>query len=132
MISANNILVDYLHVKDGGNTDVITSSDSFWQDLASGSYPQFDQGRLMSAFTFSEAWPSWERNPAGEELVMLLSGAAVLVLEENGVEREVELATPGAFVLVPKGTWHTAKTSVSTTMLFLTPGDGTEHRPIEV
>lgn len=130
MTSAKNILIDYLHVIDGGKTDLLTSSPSFWEDLAGGSYPQLDQGRLMSAFTFSEAWPSWERHPAGEELVMLVSGAAVLLLEENGAERAVELATPGDFVLVPKGTWHTAKTKVSTTMLFLTPGDGTEHRAI--
>jgi len=31
---------------------------------------------------------------------------------------------------VPQGAWHTAKTHVPTTMLFLTPGKDTEHRPV--
>lgn len=72
----------------------------------------------------------WERHPAGEELVMLLSGAATVVLEEAGQERIVQLSDPGAYVLVPQNVWHTARTSVPTTMLFLTPGAGTEHRPV--
>jgi mannose-6-phosphate isomerase-like protein (cupin superfamily) len=104
-------------------------SDSFWRDLSQGAYPQFEQGRLMSAFTFAEAWSSWERHPAGEELVLLVSGSATIVLEEQGARREVALSQPGEFVLVPRNVWHTATTAVRTTMLFLTPGAGTEHRP---
>lgn len=120
----------YLHVQDGGTTSPLPVSATFWQDLGSGSHPQLEQGRLMSAYTFSEPWAVWERHLAGEELVMLLSGAATLVLQEPQGEREVRLETVGAFVLVPKGVWHTARTSVPTTMLFLTPGAGTEHRPV--
>jgi mannose-6-phosphate isomerase-like protein (cupin superfamily) len=131
MTSATNILHTYLHVKDGSKTDLIPAPDSFWQALASGAYPQLDQGRLMSAFTFSEPWLTWERHPAGEELVMLLSGAATLLLEESGREHAVQLSEPGAYVLVPPNVWHTARTTVSTTMLFLTPGAGTQHRPTE-
>ena len=84
----------------------------------------------MTAFTFSESWATWERHPAGAELVMLLSGAATVVLEEQDQERTVELDQPGAYVLVPPNVWHTARTTVPTTMLFLTPGAGTEHRPV--
>ena len=39
------------------------------------------------------------------------------------------LPEPGAYVLVPRGTWHTAKTSTRCRMLFVTAGEGTEHRP---
>jgi mannose-6-phosphate isomerase-like protein (cupin superfamily) len=128
---ARDILDTYLHVRDGARTEEVAVSDAFWEDLAVGKHPQLDQGRLMSAFTFSEPWRTWERHPAGEELVMLLSGAATVVLEEGGVERSVHLAKPGSYVLVPTNTWHTARTDVATTMLFLTPGLGTEHRPVE-
>ena len=120
----------YLHVQDGGATVPLPVSATFWQELGSGAYPQLEQGRLMSAYTFAEPWAMWERHLAGEELVMLLSGAATLVLEESQGEREVHLATVGSYVLVPRGVWHTARTTVPTTMLFLTPGAGTEHRPI--
>jgi mannose-6-phosphate isomerase-like protein (cupin superfamily) len=131
MQNAQTILNTYLHVRDGGRTDAIAVSDAFWEELASGAHPQLDQGRLMSAFTFSEPWPTWERHPAGEELVMLLSGDATVLLEESGGHRAVQLSEPGVFVLVPQNVWHTVKTNVPTTMLFLTPGAGTEHRADE-
>jgi hypothetical protein len=125
------ILNTYLHFRDGGKVDVIPAVESFWEELAHGAYPQLDQGRLMSAFTFSDAWPTWERHPAGEELVMLLSGTATIVLEESAAEHTtVTLTEPGSYVLVPRNAWHTVQTNVLTTMLFLTPGAGTEHRPV--
>ena len=130
MNAAANILGAYLHAHDGGRIDAIPPSESFWQDVASGAYPDLDQGRLISAFTFSEPWVTWERHPVGEEVVMLLSGAATLVIEESGSECEVHLNSPGDYVLVPQGAWHTARTNVATTMLFLTPGKDTEHRPV--
>lgn len=84
---------------------------------------------LVSSHTFTEPWPTWERHPAGDEIVCLLSGAATLILEVGGGEKAVKLEKAGDYVVVPKGTWHTARTSVSTTMLFVTPGEGTENRP---
>ena len=130
MISAENIISTYLHFRDDGRADAIPVAESFWQEMASGKLPELDQGRLMSAFSFSEPWSMWERHPAGEELVMLLAGSATLVLEESGKRRSVQLNEPGSYVLVPRNVWHTATTSVKTTMLFLTPGAGTEHRPV--
>ena len=127
----HDILARFLHVDDAGRSEVLPASESFWEDLARGALPQLDRGRLMSAFTFSESWATWERHPAGEELVMLLSGAAELVLEDEGGRRVLALRSPGEYVLVPKNVWHTARTTVATTMLFLTPGLGTEHRPVD-
>ncbi|VXB61374.1 Cupin [Pseudomonas sp. 8BK] len=126
---SENILHTYLHVQDGGKTEQVAVTEQFWRDLVSGARPELDLGRLMSAFSFSANWPSWERHPAGEELVMLLSGSAVLLLEEADGERELLLDTVGSYVLVPQGVWHTARTTQPTTLLFLTPGAGTEHRP---
>ena len=123
-----DILSTYLHFRDDGRVTAMPGADAFWEQLAAGGFPELEAGRLMSAFTFSEDWPNWERHPAGDELVLLLSGAATLVLEEAAGEREVTLSSPGDFVLVPRNTWHTARTSTTTTMLFLTPGAGTEHR----
>ena len=130
MTRAPNIIDTYLHVQDNGRTDAIEVTETFWGELASGALPHLDQGRLMSAFTFAESWSMWERHPAGAELVMLLSGAATIVLEEQGQERSIELNEVGAYALVPPNVWHTAKTSVPTRMLFLTSGAGTQHRPV--
>ena len=129
-MSVANILGTYLHVRDGGTSTPLPVSDSFWEELGQGVHPELDHGRLLSAFTFAEPWTTWERHPAGEELVMLLSGQATLLLEEQGKVRTEELRAAGDYVLVPPNTWHTAHATVPTTLLFLTPGAGTEHRAV--
>jgi len=132
MPTASQILNTYLHVRDGASMQTVPAPQTFWSDLGEGKHPELDQGRLMSAFTFSEPWSSWERHPAGDELVMLLSGAATLVLDDAGHERTLELRSPGDYFVVPRNTWHTARTTVATIMMFLTPGAGTEHRPVDL
>lgn len=93
-------------------------------------HEQFEGRLLVSSFAFDANWTTWEMHPGGDEIVCLLSGRATLVLDRDGREDTVELAHPGAFAIVPKGTWHTARTDVPTQMLFVTPGQGTQNRPV--
>ena len=93
-------------------------------------YDGFAGKRLVACYTFSEDWPTWEIHPAGEELVCLLAGETTLVLEQPDGEQEIHLSEPGSYVIVPTNTWHTARTSTQCTMLFITPGEGTENRPV--
>ena len=87
------------------------------------------QGRLLvSAYSFDHDWSNWERHPHGDEVVVLLGGRAEMILDSPGGRESVRLAKPGDFVVVPKGTWHTARVATPTRMLFVTPGEGTEHR----
>jgi quercetin dioxygenase-like cupin family protein len=51
-----------------------------------------------------------------------------MLLRNEGVESRQTLSRPGAFVVVPRGAWHTARIAEATTMLFVTPGEGTENR----
>ncbi|MEQ9365713.1 MAG: cupin domain-containing protein [Leptospirales bacterium] len=90
-------------------------------------YNQFKGHTLVSAFDFSEAWSSWERHPAGDEVVMLLSGRAEVILRGPDGDQAITLDAEGSYVVVPRGVWHTAKTAEPTRMLFITPGEGTEH-----
>lgn len=83
---------------------------------------------LVSSHEFQEDWATWEIHPAGDEIVVLLSGTATLVLRKNGADVRVQLAGSGAYVVVPRNTWHTARVSGTTRMLFITPGEGTENR----
>jgi quercetin dioxygenase-like cupin family protein len=85
---------------------------------------------LVATFAFDADWTTWERHPAGDELVCLLAGRVTLVLDRDGRRETVELNKAGEYVLVPKGTWHTAHTNVPTKMLFVTPGEGTENKPV--
>ncbi len=112
-----------------GRTLPMEVTDSFWPDLVSGKIGA-GAGRLLSLFAFDEPWDQWEVHPNGDEIVLLLEGAAEMTLEgADGETETVRLATPGSFVLIERGTWHTARTAVPTRMLFVTDGEGTEHRP---
>jgi mannose-6-phosphate isomerase-like protein (cupin superfamily) len=92
-------------------------------------FENFRDRVLVSSFAFDADWPSWEIHPAGDEIVCLLSGEATMILDRNGTEETVHLSVPGSFVIVPKATWHTARTSTPTRMLFVTPGQGTRNKP---
>jgi quercetin dioxygenase-like cupin family protein len=84
---------------------------------------------LVSQFSFERDWAVWEKHPAGDEIVCLLSGRVTFELERAGGNERVELTEPGTYVVVPRDTWHTAHTSTPTRMLFITPGEGTQNRP---
>lgn len=87
-----------------------------------------DEGRLVTMGPLDASWDSWERHPAGEEVVLLLSGRADLIQRIDGGERRVALR-PGEAVINPPGVWHTADVHEPGQGLFITPGRGTEHEP---
>lgn len=107
--------------------DVVAITDTIGADL-DARYGDFAGHSLIASFRFDEDWPTWEIHPEGDEFVCLLSGDADVILDADDGEQRVRLNTPGSFVIVPKGTWHTAKVHAPTTMLFVTPGQGTENR----
>ena len=86
------------------------------------------EGRLTAVFPMTEDWPHWECHAAGDEPVFCLSGALDLVLDLPEGERVVALG-PGKGVLVPAGIWHRGVVREPGDCLFVTPGEGTEHRP---
>jgi mannose-6-phosphate isomerase-like protein (cupin superfamily) len=116
----------YVHLAPSGASEIDTSGD-FWGDLASGRkvYP----GRIAMVLAMTGDFPHWERHPAGEELVMMLSGRMDVILEEPEGERAVPLG-PGEAVLVPAGVWHRGVVHEPGEALFVTEGEGTEHKPI--
>ena len=87
-----------------------------------------DEGRLVCVFHQGATWDTWERHPAGEEVVVLLSGRVDLIQEIDGEHRRLELR-PGEATINPAGVWHTADVLEPGDGLFITPGRGTEHRP---
>jgi len=74
---------------------------------------------------FSE--PShWERHPAGDELLHVLEGEAdVVTLTDGGPVRSTVRA--GSIFICPRGLWHQVLPRSPVSMLFATPGEGTEH-----
>jgi len=87
-----------------------------------------DDGRMVCVFPQPASWSTWERHPAGEELVVLLSGRIDVIQEIDGEHRRVELHA-GQAMVNPRGVCHTADVHEPGKGLFVTPGRGTEHRP---
>lgn len=87
-----------------------------------------DEGRIVVMNRQEATWDQWERHPAGEEVVVLLSGRVDLLQEIDGESRLVELR-PGQAVVNPPNVWHTANVHEPGDALFITPGRGTDHRP---
>lgn len=90
-------------------------------------YSGFRSHTLISAHQFSEDWSTWEKHPAGDEMVILLSGRVEFVLRRESGDESIVLEEPGSFVIIPRNTWHTARTQQVTSLLFLTPGEGTQN-----
>ncbi|HEV3212505.1 MAG TPA: cupin domain-containing protein [Acidimicrobiales bacterium] len=88
------------------------------------------EGRLVIVSPQVETWDSWERHPAGEEVVVLLSGRVDLVQELDGQTVTTPLR-PGEAIINPTGVWHRSVVHEPGSALFITPGLGTEHRPLE-
>ncbi len=124
-----NLATTYLRLRPDNSAEALPVNAEFWPKLMSGKLGTFHRESLVTMLSFDSAWNNWERHPQGDEIVCLLSGKVSMVLEISGREQVIELAAPGDYVLVPKGTWHTARTKEKCTMFFITPGEGTEHRP---
>lgn len=124
-----NLASDFVVLNPNHAATPVTLTPTIYEQLDQN-FNQFKGHLLISSFSFDADWPTWEIHPAGDETVILLSGQATLLLETEDGEQAISLEKRGSYVIVPKGTWHTARTSTPTQMLFITPGEGTENREI--
>jgi hypothetical protein len=126
--SAFQVADTYVALDDACGARPLAVTPDFWKTLAEDRLGEFS--RLVSHGQIDRDWTTWEKHPAGEEIVMLLDGAVELLLETAGGCERVVLEHAGAFVLVPRDTWHTARVLRPARLLFITPGAGTSHRPV--
>ena len=115
--------VRYILGPDGMGTNK-SVNDNFYAEL-DADFGSFRGHVLIQTFTFADPWPTWEMHPEGDEFVYLIAGDTDFLLWQDGDERTVRVSEPGTYVVVPKGAWHTARPREETTMLFVTPGEGT-------
>jgi len=87
------------------------------------------EGRLVSQHTFTEGWPTWEMHPKGAEVVICTDGSMVLTQEFPDGRIETVTLSAGEYAINPPGVWHIADVEESATAVFITAGEGTEHRP---
>ncbi|WP_374407696.1 cupin domain-containing protein [Pelagerythrobacter sp.] len=87
------------------------------------------EGRLVAEHSFTEGWPSWEMHPHGAEVVICTAGE--MVLTQEFPDGRIDRTTLGAgdYAINPPGVWHVADVKDHATAIFITAGEGTEHRP---
>jgi mannose-6-phosphate isomerase-like protein (cupin superfamily) len=128
-VSSDDLQNTYLRLRPDCSIEKLPVDEKFWPRLIGGELGDFHHEYLVTSHSHSADWPNWEMHPNGDEIVALMSGAATMILEApDGQRRDVVLNRPGSYAFVPRGTWHTAQVREPTTMLFITPGEGTQHR----
>lgn len=87
------------------------------------------EGRIVSMFTFTAPWDTWEVHPHGHEVVLCTAGEMTLHQEHADGSTATVTLRPGEYAINPPGTWHTADVDGEATGVFITAGHGTELRP---
>jgi oxalate decarboxylase/phosphoglucose isomerase-like protein (cupin superfamily) len=124
----------HLHLDARGDALLIKDSGEFWGALMSADLrrPEIarvanEPGYLVAAFHMHEDTAHWERHPAGDEVICVMSGRVDFVLDEPQGERVIALQGRQSCV-VPKGVWHRIVVREPSDVLFITFGLGTEHK----
>ena len=78
---------------------------------------------------FTEDWDVWEMHPAGAEVVLCTEGSLTLHQERDDGTAATVVLGPGEYAINPPGVWHTADIAGAASAVFITSGEGTEHRP---
>ena len=79
--------------------------------------------------SFDASWTAWEMHPTGAEVVLCTAGTLILSQQQSdGTVTTIRLG-PGQYAINQPGVWHTADVEGTGTALFITAGEGTQHRP---
>lgn len=126
----------YLYLE-GNRAEVIPGGAPFWAELLGGG-PQSagvrrvaeGHGWLMSRYQMTTSPDHWECHPLGDEILVLPAGRVDVVFADGDGTRTVALAD-GDTCVVPRGVWHRQVVHAPSTLIAITCGEGTEHRPID-
>ncbi|WUT01046.1 cupin domain-containing protein [Streptomyces sp. NBC_00708] len=85
------------------------------------------EGRMVMIFDGDGPGDHWENHPAGDELVVCLTGSVTVTREVDGLPERVLLG-PGEATINPAGVWHAVDMEGPTSILAVTATRGTGHR----
>ena len=131
-MSGSDLRANPLHLGLGARVTVepaFTGDMRWFDDYVERHRTDGHDGRLVMMGSYSADWPMWEMHPNGAEVVICTAGAVTLRQERpDGSAAAVELG-PGQCAINEAGTWHTADVAEQATLIFITSGIGTQHRP---
>jgi len=125
-LSVENLAQVFAVLKPELSVQKVNNEPSLYADLDKN-FAGFKDHVLIAVHDFNKDWPGWECHPAGDELVVLMSGSCEFLLKTDKGIQTLQLTESGTYVLVAKGVWHTAKITESAKVLFITPGENTQH-----
>jgi hypothetical protein len=131
-MSAADIVDHPIHLGLGATAEiepVFTGSMDWYDDYVRRHRRDAAEGRLVSLHTFSKSWDMWEMHPNGSEVVLCTAGSITLHQERADGTRVTTVLLPRMYAINEPGTWHTADVGGHTSVLFITAGWGTRHRP---
>jgi mannose-6-phosphate isomerase-like protein (cupin superfamily) len=117
-----------IHLGRSGQAHALRCTAGIWRELKLKDGDRIVgviRGRVPADFHADH----WEIHPAGDELLMLLSGEVDLILEQRPRDRRIRLRAGKAFI-VPRGRWHRFVIRRPCKLLFCTPACGTRHKPV--
>lgn len=117
----------YVHIDQQGDAQALDVRDQFWESLGSGEMRL--EGRLIGSMHCAVGSSSWEMHPKGDEFLYCVAGNIDVVLATEETEHTLSLRT-GMACVVPRGVWHRQLVREPSELLFMTCGDGTEHRDV--
>src|SRR5581483_792220 len=95
-----DLLKNYLLLEPDGAVVRLPGGRDFWSQLMSGDATDpgirrlmgSEKGRLLSTVSMEVDWTNWEMHPAGDEILVMLEGKAMFVLDSPDGLREVALS----------------------------------------
>ncbi len=129
-MSASRLEERFIHLGLGARAEVLPpfTGMEWYEEYGARTAADGVEGRLVSQYTFTANWDSWEMHPVGAEVVICTHGAMVLVQEFADGRQETVALAAGDYAINPPGVWHTADVAESATAIFITAGEGTTHR----
>jgi len=128
MSKAFSLASTFVNLRPNDRARTLKVGRRFWSTI--NTRADLKDGRLVGVTPQTEDWPIWERHPAGEEILIMLSGEMDIVLETGRGDRRTRLRA-GQSLVVPRGAWHRGLARKPGKLMFITPGAGTEHRPVK-
>ncbi len=89
-------------------------------------------GRLVTMYSFPDDWSDETemKSTGGDQVTMCLSGIMTLSQKpKDGSKKDISLV-PGEYAVTPPDVWITVSVKGATSMLMITPFEGTEVRPL--
>jgi mannose-6-phosphate isomerase-like protein (cupin superfamily) len=126
MAMSNDLATTFIHLRDGGDAEPIEVTRAFWAGSGGKRYD-----RVLGAVDFETSADLHaslqEIHPEADEVIVVVSGAIDVVLQEDDTERTIALNC-GETAIVPRGIWHRLVVREAGRLLFINSRTGMQSR----